>query len=131
MRLVVLIAGIAALSVKPAAAQDSRVDNWHHWRGPLANGTAPKADPPIRWDAKTNIRYVDGEMARNVTLGKKGGTCTARGDSGGPTYTVSGGKIVAKGIISAGGNFTDGDCMDVFTDIRLAEKAMPGIVKKG
>ncbi|GAA3684535.1 hypothetical protein GCM10022267_84150 [Lentzea roselyniae] len=83
------------------------------------------------WDAKTNIRYVDGEMARNVTLGKKGGTCTARGDSGGPAYTVSGGKIVAKGILSAGGNFNDGDCMDVFTDIRLAEKAMPGIVMKG
>jgi outer membrane protein assembly factor BamB len=32
-------------------------DNWHHWRGPAANGTAPKADPPITWDAKTNIKW--------------------------------------------------------------------------
>jgi outer membrane protein assembly factor BamB len=35
----------------------SRLDNWHHWRGPNANGTAPNADPPIEWDAKTNIRW--------------------------------------------------------------------------
>jgi outer membrane protein assembly factor BamB len=34
-----------------------RLDNWHHWRGPEANGTAPKADPPIRWDDKTNIKW--------------------------------------------------------------------------
>jgi outer membrane protein assembly factor BamB len=34
-----------------------RLDNWHHWRGPLANGTAPKGDPPVRWDAKTNIKW--------------------------------------------------------------------------
>jgi outer membrane protein assembly factor BamB len=33
------------------------LDNWHHWRGPLANGTAPKADPPLKWDAKTNIKW--------------------------------------------------------------------------
>ena len=34
-----------------------RFDNWHHWRGPETNGTAPKADPPVKWDAKTNIRW--------------------------------------------------------------------------
>ena len=32
-------------------------DNWPHWRGPEANGTAPKADPPITWDDKTNIKW--------------------------------------------------------------------------
>ncbi|MEO6082917.1 MAG: hypothetical protein ABIQ18_07405 [Umezawaea sp.] len=52
-------------------------------------------------------------------------------DSGGPIYTISGGKVVAKGVHSGGGKYTDGDCLDVFTDIRLAEKALPGIVKKG
>src|SRR6476620_11642454 len=31
--------------------------NWPHWRGPHANGDAPKADPPITWDAKTNIKW--------------------------------------------------------------------------
>ena len=30
---------------------------WGQWRGPLATGTAPKANPPIKWDAKTNIRW--------------------------------------------------------------------------
>ncbi len=31
--------------------------NWHQWRGPDASGFAPKADPPTKWDAKTNIRW--------------------------------------------------------------------------
>lgn len=82
-------------------------------------------------EPKTNIKYRDGQMARNITLGKKAGTCTAPGDSGGPIYTVSGGKVVAKGIHSGGGKWTDGDCLEVFTDVRLAEKALAGIVKKG
>jgi outer membrane protein assembly factor BamB len=34
-----------------------RLDNWHHWRGPEVNGTAPKAEPPLRWDEKTNIKW--------------------------------------------------------------------------
>lgn len=81
-------------------------------------------------EVRANLRYRDGQFARNMTLGKKGGTCGDLGDSGGPIYTVSGGKVVAKGIISGGGGRT-GACLGVFTDIRLAEKAMPGIVKKG
>lgn len=80
-------------------------------------------------DVRANVRYRDGQLARNMTLGKKSGTCTAPGDSGGPIYTVSGGKVVAKGIHSGGGR--DGVCLEAFTDVRLAEKALPGIVKKG
>jgi outer membrane protein assembly factor BamB len=41
-------------------AQDfpsARLDNWHQWRGPDANGFAPKGDPPIQWDEKTNIKW--------------------------------------------------------------------------
>lgn len=44
----------------PLHADDSeqaRLANWHHWRGPNANGTAPKAAPPLVWDAKTNIKW--------------------------------------------------------------------------
>lgn len=33
------------------------VDQWPHWRGPLASGFAPSANPPIQWDEKTNIRW--------------------------------------------------------------------------
>lgn len=50
---VALFLGVAAARANPPG----HLDNWHHWRGPLANGTAPKAQPPLRWDAKTNIRW--------------------------------------------------------------------------
>src|SRR6185295_5882972 len=31
--------------------------NWHQWRGPLANGVAPVADPPMDWSEKKNINW--------------------------------------------------------------------------
>jgi outer membrane protein assembly factor BamB len=31
--------------------------NWHQWRGPLATGMAPKGNPPLKWDEKTNVRW--------------------------------------------------------------------------
>lgn len=31
--------------------------NWPGWRGPLGNGHAPDAKPPLTWDAKTNFRW--------------------------------------------------------------------------
>jgi outer membrane protein assembly factor BamB len=33
------------------------LDAWPHWRGPLATGEAPRADPPLTWDEKTNVRW--------------------------------------------------------------------------
>ena len=30
---------------------------WPQWRGPLGTGEAPRGDPPIQWDEKTNIRW--------------------------------------------------------------------------
>ena len=33
------------------------LDQWPHWRGPRANGTAPGADPPLSWDEKTNVKW--------------------------------------------------------------------------
>jgi outer membrane protein assembly factor BamB len=44
----------------PAWADDSipgRLANWHQWRGPEANGTAPRGDPPITWDEQTHIKW--------------------------------------------------------------------------
>lgn len=35
-----------------------KVANWHHWRGPNADGSAPQADPPLKWDSKTNIKWM-------------------------------------------------------------------------
>ncbi|MBA4063695.1 MAG: hypothetical protein C0501_08280 [Isosphaera sp.] len=48
------------LACGAATAADLDADtlaNWHHWRGPLADGSAPKADPPVKWDATTNVRW--------------------------------------------------------------------------
>lgn len=42
--------GVAGEPLDPRA-------QWPHWRGPLANGTAPLADPPITWDEKTNVKW--------------------------------------------------------------------------
>ncbi len=41
-------------------AEDSAsqwLHQWHQWRGPLADGTAPHGAPPIRWDRQTNIKW--------------------------------------------------------------------------
>src|SRR5262249_34337596 len=32
-------------------------DNWPQWRGPLANGVAPRANPPVQWSETNNIRW--------------------------------------------------------------------------
>ena len=48
---------LLAILVLNSARGQERDDNWPHWRGPLANGVAPKADPPLTWDAKTNIKW--------------------------------------------------------------------------
>lgn len=30
---------------------------WPHWRGPLATGSAPVGDPPLRWSETDNVRW--------------------------------------------------------------------------
>ena len=30
---------------------------WHQWRGPLANGTAPYGDPPVQWSEASHIKW--------------------------------------------------------------------------
>ena len=46
--LVLLVAAIEAQA--PAAY-------WPQWRGPLGNGVAPNADPPVEWGEDKNIRW--------------------------------------------------------------------------
>jgi outer membrane protein assembly factor BamB len=55
-----LLALTAVALVAPARADDFaalRPTNWHHWRGPNADGTAPTADPPLTWDDTSNIKW--------------------------------------------------------------------------
>ncbi|OWK40183.1 PQQ-binding-like beta-propeller repeat protein [Fimbriiglobus ruber] len=41
-----------------AAVSTAAGDNWPAWRGPTANGVAPPgANPPVKWDATTNIKW--------------------------------------------------------------------------
>src|SRR5205085_249544 len=53
--LVILILCIAINGSHANGGETS--SNWPHWRGPHANGDAGKADPPLTWDAKTNIKW--------------------------------------------------------------------------
>lgn len=57
MLLTTILLPAIAVRVYAEDSQQTRLANWHHWRGPNANGTAPKADPPVVWDAKTNIKW--------------------------------------------------------------------------
>ncbi|MFB7335999.1 hypothetical protein ACFC00_30885 [Streptomyces adustus] len=88
-------------------------------------------------------KYSNGDVAENMTVAEKNsGACIIGGDSEGPVYTVkSNGYVYAKGIISGAGcasvshngecsDAWDGKCRVIFTDISLAEKALPGGVKK-
>jgi outer membrane protein assembly factor BamB len=46
---------LALLTLAPAGADP--LDNWPHWRGPLADGSAPRGSPPLKWDATTNVAW--------------------------------------------------------------------------
>lgn len=37
-----------------------RVENWHHWRGPNADGVSPGGNPPTIWDESTNVKWKTG-----------------------------------------------------------------------
>jgi outer membrane protein assembly factor BamB len=63
-----------AFGLMPAALLSA--ENWTHWRGPHANGTAPLADPPTAWDGASgkNIRW------RTELVGKGSATPIIWGD---------------------------------------------------
>ncbi|MFC1634316.1 PQQ-binding-like beta-propeller repeat protein [Planctomycetota bacterium] len=51
--IVILVAGASW-----AESHSARMlDNWPAWRGPLANGVAPHADPPMEWGPSKNIKW--------------------------------------------------------------------------
>ncbi|WP_344661095.1 S1 family peptidase [Catenulispora subtropica] len=77
--------------------------------------------------ARSNWTYSDGTVARNVSWGTRGGACTQAGDSGGTVYTVrSDGGIAAKGIHDGGGTYSNGTCVEIYSDIFDAYYAYPG-----
>ena len=52
---------LSLLSSPPLASlarADSAADRfWPQWRGPLATGVAPLADPPVTWSETTNVKW--------------------------------------------------------------------------
>ena len=40
-----------------AGAQDSYLDNWPQWRGPLSTGASPTGNPPLNWSEEQNIKW--------------------------------------------------------------------------
>ncbi len=48
---------LAGSSVFAEDNADDASQNWPQWRGPLATGVAPKADPPVEWSEEKNIRW--------------------------------------------------------------------------
>lgn len=49
------MAAVVAATVRGANPPDAR--DWSQWRGPLANGVAPLADPPVQWSETNNVRW--------------------------------------------------------------------------
>jgi hypothetical protein len=54
---IALTLGWLGLSASGADFDSERLQNWHHWRGPNADGTAPSGDPPVTWDENTNVKW--------------------------------------------------------------------------
>jgi outer membrane protein assembly factor BamB len=37
--------------------EEAKPNNWHHWRGPDANGVSTTAKPPVQWSSTNNIQW--------------------------------------------------------------------------
>ena len=37
--------------------EETKSSNWHHWRGPDANGVSTTAKPPVQWSPTNNIQW--------------------------------------------------------------------------
>ncbi|MEM7305893.1 MAG: PQQ-binding-like beta-propeller repeat protein [Planctomycetota bacterium] len=53
MRVFAALFGLATLASGPGAQES----DWPQWRGPLATGAAPLADPPVTWSEDENVRW--------------------------------------------------------------------------
>ena len=52
-----LLASALSLRAEATNAASALLENWPQWRGPLANGVAPRANPPIHWSETNNLRW--------------------------------------------------------------------------
>ena len=54
-------------AVWTGTAADGQESGWPAWRGPLGTGASPDANPPLRWDENTNIRWKAAIPGRGVS----------------------------------------------------------------
>src|SRR5947207_3421221 len=47
----------SAILAAVASPNDEARRNWPQWRGPLATGVAPEADPPLEWSESKNVKW--------------------------------------------------------------------------
>ena len=52
-----LLALVTLTSFTQDGAASEQTVNWPGWRGPLGNGSAPSADPPLSWSEDKNLRW--------------------------------------------------------------------------
>lgn len=52
-----LLLAPAFLNAQESTNDDSMLANWHQFRGPLANGVAPKAKSPTTWSESSNVQW--------------------------------------------------------------------------
>jgi outer membrane protein assembly factor BamB len=54
-----LVAGAGAWAIEaPGPAPEAPLlRSWPQWRGPLANGVSPTANPPVHWSETNNVRW--------------------------------------------------------------------------
>lgn len=48
---------LAPVTVLAGDLESDWLDNWPQWRGPLATGVGPNADPPLSWDQEKNVKW--------------------------------------------------------------------------
>jgi outer membrane protein assembly factor BamB len=51
------LAGVLCLPASSWANTPAALRNWPQWRGPLANGVAPEATPPLTWSETRNVKW--------------------------------------------------------------------------
>lgn len=51
-----LLVPVVAWGANPTPSPE-QLENWHQWRGPLGNGMAPEASPPLEWSETKNVRW--------------------------------------------------------------------------
>lgn len=126
--------------VNPGSAMILRgVNNTTSTSGGSYNVSGQTTGETTGWSVKSGTSsYTDGrtgDVVAPVVRGGKQGPCTNNGDSGGPTYTVSGGVAYALGIHSGGGGGGDDKfggaldpCVEFYSRVQNAPAAFGGKV---